>query len=94
MYVRSGDILDECFNDYNLVKINENNIFMSGTVLCKPAKSGFFVAKKNEKLDIKVTATDKLIKICKGDLVAELNIYGQNGLLFSEKLYSIVDRNN
>ncbi len=94
MYVRSGDILDACFNDYNLIKINENNTFMSGIVLCKPVKSGFFVAKKNEKLDIKVTATDKLEKICKGDLVAELNIYGQNGLLFSEKLYSIVDRNN
>lgn len=93
MYVRSENILDECFNAYSLVKIDENDVFMSDIVLCKPCKSSYFVTKKQENLNFKVEPIKNLKKINAGDLVAELKIFGQNGLIFSENLYSIVGRN-
>ncbi len=94
MYERSGYILDACFNGHKLVKIDENDVFMSDKVLCKPQKSSYFVVKKQDNLDFRINSVKNLKKICAGDLVAELQIFGQNGLLFSENLYSIVDRNN
>lgn len=93
MYVRSENILDECFNVYSLVKIDENDVFMSDIVLCKPCKSNYFVVKKQENLNFKVEPIKNPKKINAGDLVAELKIFGQNGLIFSENLYSIVGRN-
>lgn len=93
MYVRSENILDACFNGYSLVKIDENDVFMSDIVLCKPCKSNCFVVKKQENLNFKVEPIKNLKRINAGDLVAELKIFGQNGLIFSENLYSIVGRN-
>lgn len=94
MYERSGYILDTCFNGYKLVKIDENDVFMSDIVLCKPQKTSNFVVKKDENINFKIKRVNNHKKISVGDLVAELQIFGQNGLLFSENLYSIVDRNN
>lgn len=94
MYERSANLLDACFNGYKLVKIDENDVFMSDIVLCKPQKLSYFIVKKDEKLDFKINSVKNLKKICVGDLVAELKIFGQNGLIFSENLYSIVDRKN
>lgn len=94
MYERSGNILDTCFNCFKLVKIDENDVFMSDVVLCKPQRVSYFVVKKDENLDFKVQSVKNLKNVCAGDLVAELKIFGQNGLIFNENLYSIVDRNN
>ena len=92
MYERSTELLDYSLNNFRLVKIDENTVFMSDRVLCKASKMLKFVIKKDEKLDIQVKPYKDLRNIKRGDLVAELKISGQNGLILSENLYSIIDR--
>lgn len=92
MYERSSEILDSCFNEYQLVKIRRNIVFMSGIVPCKASNPINFVVKKDEKIHFNVKAVGKTKKVKRGDLVGELEIFGQNGLILSEKLYSIIDR--
>ncbi|MCH5148915.1 MAG: D-alanyl-D-alanine carboxypeptidase [Clostridiales bacterium] len=89
MYERSCEIFEECFSKYSLVKIDENNIFMSDRVLCKVKKSRNFVANKGNLLDFRVKLIDNDKKQKSGGAVAILEISDQNGLLFEEKLYSI-----
>jgi len=91
MYERSAEILDGCFNDYSLVKIDKNSVFMSDKVLCKPAETVNLVVKNSENLDFKVTPVTKSKKIKVGDFVAKLEIFSQNDLIFSTDLYSIID---
>lgn len=90
MYERSCEIFDECFSQYSLVKLDENNVFMSDRVLCKVEKTRNYVVKKGNLLDFKVKpiANDKKHNKS-GGVVAILEISDQNGLLFEEKLYSI-----
>lgn len=92
MYERSKKILDNCFNDYRLNKIDEKAIFMSDKVLCKVAKSVNFVVKSTEKLNFEIKSLPERKKVRCGDNVAKLEILGQNGLILSENLYSIIDR--
>lgn len=92
MYERSSKILDGCFDGYRLVKIDENTVFMSDKVLCKASKMINFVSKSTEKLKFNVKSFGELKNIKRGDLVAKLEIFGQNGLILSENLYSIIDR--
>lgn len=92
MYERSAKILDNCFSGYKLVKLDENAVFMSDRVLCKVAKSLDFIVKANDNLNFNIKPIDKLKKVKCGDLVAKLEIFGQNGLILSENLYSIIDR--
>ena len=91
MYERSAKILDDCFNGYRLVKIDQNAIFMSDRVLCKTSKTVEFVAKCTEKLKFNINSFKNLKNVKRGDMVAKLEIYGQNGLILSENLYSIID---
>lgn len=92
MYLRSGEILNNCFKNYRLVNLDENSMFMSDRVLCKLSKSIGFVVKSNENINLKVVPYKNLKNIETGDLVAQLEISGQNGLIFSENLYSIISR--
>ena len=46
----------------------------------------------SENVNFKVSTYKDLKNIRRGDLVAKLEIYGQNGLILSENLYSIIDR--
>ena len=92
MYERSAKILDTCFNEYKLARLDENTVFMSGRVLCKTSKSVNFVIKSNEKLNYNIKPVSENKKVKRGDLVAKLEILGQNGLILSENLYSIICR--
>lgn len=92
MYERSAKILDDCFSGYRLVKIDKDSAFMSDKVLCKPSKTLNFVVKSDEKLKFNIKSFKELKHIKRGDMVAKLEIYGQNGLILSENLYSIIDR--
>lgn len=92
MYERSAKILDECFNDFKLIKIDESTVFMSDRVLCKIANTVNFIANCTENLRFNVKPLDNEKRIRRGDLVAKLEISGQNGLILSENLYSIIDR--
>ncbi len=90
MYERSKNIIDSCFSKYQLVKLDENNVFMSGKVLCKLPKTYNFVVNKGQNLNYKVIPISPQKEFKSGAIVARLEIYGENGLLFSENLYSIV----
>lgn len=93
MYERSKTILNSCFSNYKLVKIDADSVFISDRVLCKPAKVAYFVVKNGQNLDFKVNSLILRGKINTGDLVAELQISDENGLIFSEDLYSILSTN-
>ncbi len=89
MYERSEALLNYAFDNFNLINLSENTVYSSGAVLCKLEKSFKVVAKDCENLEYKVIPLIGSKKIKKGDLVARLEIYGANGLIFSENLYKI-----
>lgn len=93
MYERSAAILDYCFAEYKLLDFNKNSIFMCNKVLCKTEISNKIVAKCGENLRFEVKPFENMKKICRGDKVGKLEIYGQNSLIFTLDLYSIMDRN-
>ena len=93
MYAKSASMLDSCFKDYRLLKIDENRVFMSDRVLCKLSKPACFVVKNGDNLTYTVVTEVSEGKIKAGDLVAKLVVMGENGLLFSDYLYSIVNSN-
>ncbi|MDE6585217.1 MAG: serine hydrolase [Clostridia bacterium] len=88
MYARSGDMLDKCFSDYKLLKIDKNTVFMSGKVPCKLLKTENLVVKNPEKVSYEVQSVENFES--SGE-VAELKIYDENGLIFTGKLYSIIN---
>lgn len=92
MYERSAALLDSCFSNYKLVHLDENKLFMCNRVLCKIEKTFSFVAKDAETLQFQIIAEKELQKINKGDKVGELEIYGQNNLIFKTNLFSIMNR--
>lgn len=93
MYERSSAILDSCLNDYKLVKLDKNTVFMSDRVLCKLKNCTNLVVKINEKLSYMVVPKVNTKTIHEGDLVAKLVIMGENGLIFDDYLYSIMNSN-
>lgn len=91
MYARSEKIFDNCFSAYKLLKIDKNRVFMSGRVLCKLPSEEVLVVKNSDAVRYEVKPLATGTKINKGDLIAELEIYDANGLLFKGNLYSIID---
>lgn len=89
MYERSKALLDNAFNNYKLLNLSENAVYTSGSILCSLSKPYKLVVKNCESLDFKVVPLIENKKHRKGDLVARLEIYDANGLIFNEKLYSI-----
>ena len=89
MYERSKALLDNAFNNYKLLNLSENAVYSSGTILCSLQKPCKIVVRNSESLNFKVIPLTDDTKIKKGDLVARLEICDENGLIFSENLYSI-----
>ncbi len=93
MYERSCDIFNDCFDNYKLLNFSADKVFMCGDVPCKLNNSEFTVIKSKGELSYKVKSlNNENKKIKRGDLIAELEIYSENNLLFSKKLYSIINR--
>lgn len=92
MYAESGSLLERCFNNYKLINLNANSVFMSDIVPCKLDKSLNLVLKSEQNLQFQIKTVTSGNKIKTGDFVAELQIYGGNNLILSEKLYSIIDK--
>ena len=85
MYERSCQIFDNCFNSYRLIKIDETKVFMCGTILCKLKESIVSVVKSKGNVTYKVKPASSDEK----EHVADLEIYNENSLIFTKKLYSI-----
>lgn len=85
MYERSAVLLDNCFNSYKLLKLDKNKVFMFNKVLCKLRNSSNIVIKSNKKIEYAI----KPLSADAENAVAQLEIYCENSLIFSEKLYSI-----
>lgn len=87
MYERSCEIFDYGFKNYKLLKLDKNKVFMCNNVLCK--------LKNTENLVIKIsgeiTYSIKPLSESNDNAIAELEIYRENNLLFTRKLYSILD---
>ena len=89
MYERSCAIIDNCFNRYKLLKLDENKVFMCGIIPCKLQKSEEIIVKTQNEIRYEVKSITTKTNNSEGDAIAELEIYAENELLFSRKLYSI-----
>ena len=92
MYNRSAALLNYGFDHFKLLKLDSERIFISDRVLCKLEKDSNILVKNGQNLIFKVKPVKNLKKVKAGDLVAELEIYGENNLIFKDNLYSIIDR--
>lgn len=93
MYERSAELLNQAFLQYEVKQIDKDKVFMCGEVPCKLIDDCEIVVEKGAELRIVPVKTTDAKKINVGDLVGQLEIYSRNDLIFSEKLYSIVNRN-
>ena len=94
MYERSEELLEQAFSTYCLKQIGSNRVFMCDIVPCRLSKDCTLLVKKDEEITFKIIKTNNHAHINAGDEIARLEIYCQNDLIFSENLYSIVNRNN
>lgn len=85
MYKVSSKILDNCFNNYKLVMIPENKIFMCGIVQCKLLNNTNLVVSNTDNIQYCIVPLENKIE----NEFAELKIYIDNCLIFCEKLYRI-----
>ncbi len=91
MYERSCAILDSCFDNYKLLNLNDNKVFMCGIIPCKLNNSENLVVKTNDNITYKVKPVIEINKVKAGEFIAELEIFSENNLLFRRKLYSIIN---
>ena len=87
MYERSCEIFDYGFKNYKLLKLDENKVFMCNNVLCKLKNAENLVIK----ISGEITYSIKPLSESNDNAIAELEIYRENNLLFTRKLYSILD---
>lgn len=86
MYERSAALLDLSFKEYKLLNLSAEKLFMCDKILCKLKKSVNIVVKNNKKIEYKIIPVNKPAS---DNEIAQLEIYCENDLIFSEKLYSI-----
>ncbi len=91
MYEHSCKVFDYCFANYKLLNLEDNKVFMCDRVPCKLEISKVNVVKCKGDIDFRVKPLEVKTAIKKGDYIGDLEIYSENNLLFSEKLYSIID---
>ncbi len=89
-YETSASLLSDCFNRYQKIIINQDKIFTCGKVYAKMKSENSFIVNKGITISYKIESyPNNCIKF--GDEVGKLRIYGQNNLIFEEKLYSIMN---
>ncbi len=92
MYERCSNLIEDAFLHYGLLEISKDKVFMSGIVPCSLCKDYTVLIERNGELTFEVKLIDNLRKIKKGENVGKLNIYNQNNLIFTQNLYSIIER--
>lgn len=89
MYETSEKLFDFCFNNYKLLTLDKNKVFMYDKVLCKLRENKNLVINNSDIIRYEVKGIDKMSE--NDCAVAELKIYIENNLIFTEKLYTIID---
>lgn len=87
MYERSIQIFNNCYNNFKLLEIDTNKVFMCDNVLCKLRNTINCVVKLNGNISYNI----KMLSNDNDGAIAQLEIYDENNLIFTEKLYSIID---
>jgi D-alanyl-D-alanine carboxypeptidase (penicillin-binding protein 5/6) len=90
MYERSAELLDACFANYELVTLNQEQVFFCNGVASTLNKTQQLVANKTSGWRVEVVSENKFHGVQKGDIIGKLHIFEGNSLLFSENLYSII----
>lgn len=88
MYERSCEIFNYGFDNYKLLQLSDEKVFMCDNVLCKLKDSENLVIKCKDEINFKVVKLNKNTNSSE-QAYAELEIYSENKLLFTRKLYSI-----
>lgn len=91
MYARSSEILDKCFADNKLLKLDVDRVFISDKVLCKLQNTKNIVINNEQTLRLEVKPLNNIEYTDYDGAAAELIIYDENGLIFKDKLYRIID---
>lgn len=92
MYERSQKLLEKAFSEYEVKKISADTVFMCDIVPCKLQEDCDILVKKSDKLEFETQCVIQPDRVRRGDYVGQLKIFSQNNLIFSQKLYSIIDR--
>ena len=86
MYERSIQIFESCFKKFALVKLDTSKIFKCGDRLCHLKEPINFVIERKDTIEYKI---EYITDDSKDGAIANLNIYDEKKLIFSQKLYSI-----
>lgn len=83
MFERSTEIIENCYNEYDLKVLSASKIFNYKGTLCALDKDVSLVIRKDCLLDY------KLLEPTQKSACAKLDIYNQNDLIFSGNLFNI-----
>lgn len=86
MYERSIQIFESCFKKYKLVSIDCDKVFNFNNKLCRLKENASFVTGSTDKIDYRFEA---ITENTTDTAIGKLNVYNENKLIFSGKLYSI-----
>ena len=91
MYERCQKLIEDAFSKYEIKVIAANKVFMCGEVPCIINDTHNLLIPTGAELIVKTVPNDRL-QIIKGGEAGIIEIYCENDLIFSAKLYSIVNK--
>ncbi len=91
MYERSKILIEDAFKRYSLKEIDKNTVFMCGIVPCKIQNTCTFLVENDKILDYKVNPLNEEDEKSNDGALGKLEIYCGNDLIFTQKLYSIIN---
>ena len=92
MYERSAELIEKAFENFALVELTGDKVFMCGGVPCSLSKNYKLLIERGQKMTIKCVPTCADRDIARGDVAGKLEIYASKDLIFGAHLYSIVNR--
>ncbi|MBE7088166.1 MAG: D-alanyl-D-alanine carboxypeptidase [Clostridiales bacterium] len=89
MYERSIEIIESCFNKYELLTISKNKRFIFNGKICCLKNNQSFVRERGEDIIYKIKPIINSNNHISDTAIANLQIYSKNNLIFSGNLYNI-----
>lgn len=87
MYVRSEEIINDCFNNYCVETVSSDKIFFYKGNKCSLREDKSVCLERNIEIEYQITAVEEQERT--DGAVAKLKILSPKGLIFEEFLYSI-----